>query len=152
MLKHPRKLRNYLVTPGFQLRFSLYFIVSGLAVIGVLVAIIFSRLRELSTTISQSGSLSLQAQSQLNDMIFDVTWGSLFVFIGFSLVVLFYSIIISHRIAGPVVAICAYIEDLKKGNYDATRTLRKYDELHPIMDSLQEFAAQLKSGSKSTGQ
>lgn len=147
IMKRPRKLRNYLLKPGYQLKFSLYFIVSGMALLGVMIAVVFSKLRTLSETISRSGALDIKSQSLLNDLIFDVTWISLSSFAAFALIVLVYSIVISHRIVGPTVAICAYIEELKKGNLDAKRTLRKYDELHPIMDSLQDLALKMKSKS-----
>lgn len=145
MIKSPRKIRNYLIRPGYQLRFSFYFIASGLALLGVMIAVIFSKLRTLSETIAKSGALDIRSQTLLDNLVFEVTWISLFTFACFALIVLVYSIVISHRIVGPTVAICAYIEELKKGNLDAKRTLRKYDELHPIMDSLQEFALMLKS-------
>ncbi len=145
IMKRPRKLRNYLLKPGYQLKFSLYFIVSGMALLGVMIAVVFSKLRTLSETISRSGALDIKAQTLLNELIFDVTWISLSTFAVFALIVLVYSIVISHRIVGPTVAICAYIEELKKGNLDAKRTLRKYDELHPIMDSLQDLALKMKS-------
>lgn len=144
VMKHPRKLKNYLIHPGYQLRFGLYFVVSGMALLGTLIAIIFFKLKSLSDAISRTGSLDLKSQAMLNELIFDVTWISLTAFAAFSVVIFVYSIIISHRIVGPTVAICAYIEELKKGNLDAKRTLRKYDELHPIMDSLQDFALKLK--------
>ena len=145
MMKHPRKLRNYLIRPGYQLRFGLYFVVSGMALLGTLVSIIFFKLKTLSEAVSKSGALDIKSQALLNDLIFDVTWISLASFAAFSVIIFVYSIIISHRIVGPTVAICAYIDELKKGNLDAKRTLRKYDELHPIMDSLQDFALQLKT-------
>ncbi|MCB0408227.1 MAG: hypothetical protein KDD34_08490 [Bdellovibrionales bacterium] len=148
MIKSPRKIRNFLIQPGYQLKFSLYFVVSGMALLGVMIAVVFYKLKSLSDVVSRSGALDIKAQNMLNDLIFDVTWISLAAFAGFALIVFVYSIVISHRIVGPTVAICAYIEELKKGNFDAKRTLRKYDELHQIMDSLQDFALKLKAEKK----
>ena len=148
MIKSPRKIRNFLIQPGYQLKFGLYFVVSGMALLGVMIAVIFYKLKSLSDVVSRSGALDIKAQNMLNDLIFDVTWISLAAFAGFALIVFVYSIVISHRIVGPTVAICAYIEELKKGNFDAKRTLRKYDELHQIMDSLQDFALKLKAEKK----
>ena len=143
--KGPRKLRNYLINPKQQLRYSIYFIASGMALTGVMITLIFFKLRDLSQTITKSGALDISVQAKLNGLIFDVTWISLLAFGVFAVIILLYSIVISHRIAGPTVAICAYISELKKGNLDAKRTLRKYDELHPIMDALQELAQTMKS-------
>jgi hypothetical protein len=53
-------------------------------------------------------------------------------------------LMVSHRIADPVVAISAFIEELKKSNYDYGRNLRPGDELTLIMDGLHELRAVLK--------
>lgn len=115
---------------------------------GIMITLIFIKLREVSNTITMSGALDLGSQQKLNGLIFDVTWISVFAFAIFTVIILVYSILISHRIAGPTVAICAYIRELKNGNLDAKRTLRKYDELHPIMDALQDFAQELRNREK----
>ena len=56
----------------------------------------------------------------------------------------FYIIVLSHRVGGPSVAIIAFINELKKGNYDFHRNLRINDELVPIMTELKELAEILK--------
>jgi hypothetical protein len=53
-------------------------------------------------------------------------------------------IVLGHRVGGPVVAICNYIQALKAGKYDAPRSLRKNDELTSIMQELNELAEILK--------
>jgi nitrogen fixation/metabolism regulation signal transduction histidine kinase len=146
-LRSPRKFKNYLINPKQQLRYSLYFIASGFALTGIMITLIFLKLRKVSDTIAKSGALDLASQAKLNELIFDVTWISLLAFGVFCLIIVAYSIIITHRIAGPQVAILAYISELRNGNLDAKRTLRKYDELHPIMDALQDFAEDLKTKS-----
>ena len=50
----------------------------------------------------------------------------------------------SHRVAGPQVAIMDYIEALKVGNYDYNRDLRSKDELAQIMEALKELGPVLK--------
>lgn len=65
-------------------------------------------------------------------------------FLAFLVSTVFYMIVLGHRVGGPVVAICSYIQTLKAGKYDQPRTLRKNDELISIMQELSELAEILK--------
>ncbi|MCB0363974.1 MAG: hypothetical protein H6624_13150 [Bdellovibrionaceae bacterium] len=142
----PKRLwRNYLLNPQFQLKFSVYFIVSVLAVVGVMVALIFTRLQDVREIILQYYGEDTILQSHLDQTIFEITLISFSILIGFSAISFFYSLIITHRIAGPTLVICRFIEDLKKGDYEGNRRLRQYDELKPIMQGLNELASVLKS-------
>ncbi|NJL25251.1 MAG: hypothetical protein HC902_08770 [Calothrix sp. SM1_5_4] len=59
---------------------------------------------------------------------------------------------ISVRIFGPQVAVLRFIEQLRSGNYEAFRPLRKDDELKEIMDALQKLAADLRERQGRRGQ
>jgi len=65
-------------------------------------------------------------------------------FVAFAISSFIFALLVSHRIAGPILAITAYIEELKKGNYSYGRNLRPNDELIQIMDGLHELNAILK--------
>jgi signal transduction histidine kinase len=54
-------------------------------------------------------------------------------------------VVIGQRVGGPTVAIVAYIREMRAGNYDYKRALRKGDELGEIMDELKELARELKA-------
>jgi signal transduction histidine kinase len=56
----------------------------------------------------------------------------------------FIMVFIGQRVGGPVVAIRAYIAELRKGNYDYGRKLRDGDELIEILEDLKGLAAELK--------
>lgn len=148
MIQHPRKVRNFLVRPQFQLKYMLYFWVSGLSIFGAYLAIIFVKLDELKFNIANSAAVDFELQNKMNATIFDLIIFALVALLLFSVVTFFYSIIITHRVAGPMLAIKAYIDELAKGNYDYNRNLRQYDELHPIMDSVKSLAEQLKKSKK----
>jgi nitrogen fixation/metabolism regulation signal transduction histidine kinase len=60
-----------------------------------------------------------------------------------------YSIYISHRYAGPGVAILNYIERIKAGDLESDRELRKNDEFQAIMKALNGLAENLKNKSAS---
>lgn len=148
MSRKQRKLRNILVTPKFQLKLSLYYIASGLVIIGIMTGLIYDRLMKARELMNNSPMMSFEIQAQVNELMFEVVEISLFGFLGFIIFSFLFALVISHRIAGPVVAITAYIEQLKQGNYDYKRNLRPNDELTEIMDGLQELSAVLKQKSE----
>ena len=43
-----------------------------------------------------------------------------------------------------MIAIDAYIDEMKRGNYEYRRELRRHDELGPILDNLKQLSRQLK--------
>lgn len=83
-------------------------------------------------------------QSQINSLMFEVAGITLVGFVLFAMASFIFALMVSHRIAGPVLAILNYIDELKMGNYDFGRSLRPNDELTLIMDSLHELAPVLK--------
>lgn len=144
MSRKQRKLRNLLVTPKFQLKLSLYYIASGLVIIGVMVAFIYSKLMTVRGLMNNSPIMNFQVQTRVNELMFDIVQISLLGFAAFIIFSFVFALVVSHRIAGPVVAIRAYIAQLKAGNYEYKRYLRPYDELNEIMDDLHELAPVLK--------
>ncbi|MDA1075691.1 MAG: hypothetical protein O3A63_13160 [Proteobacteria bacterium] len=79
----------------------------------------------------------------IGDIHSDITGATL---IGFASYVIFsfvYSLMLSHRVSGPMIAITEFISQLTKGNFKYRRQLRKGDELEPIMKGLHELAAEL---------
>ncbi|NJM09833.1 MAG: hypothetical protein HC883_02765 [Bdellovibrionaceae bacterium] len=80
----------------------------------------------------------------LQDRLFLIAVIFFLSFFAFVTSTVFYMIVLGQRVGGPVIAICAYIQELQKGNYDAKRELRKNDELVPIMSELKILAQNLK--------
>lgn len=144
MSRKQRKLRNFLVTPKFQLKLSLYYIVSGLIIIGIVTALIYGKLMTVRDLMNSSPMMDFEVQNRVNELMLECVQISLLGFAAFILFSFLFALVISHRIAGPVVAIRAYIGQLKAGNYDYQRHLRPRDELMEIMDDLHELAPILK--------
>ena len=69
-------------------------------------------------------------------------------YFGFVILSYIYSLVFTHRVSGPIVAICDVIEQMKNGNYSVARNLRGSDELHAIMDKLRELGDTLEKKSK----
>ena len=144
MNRSNRKLSNFMLTPRFQLKLTFYYIGVGAAIItatSVAVALKFMQARAL---MNDAVLTDFTTQSQINAIMFEISIISLIGFVLFTITSFIFALMISHRIAGPVVAITAYIEELKAGNYDYGRKLRPNDELTLIMDALHELAPVLK--------
>ena len=141
--KHQRYFKNYVINPSFQLRMSFYFVSATMAVMGVLLFLLYNEVSDIRLIVANSPGMSLATQSEVNGVLANIvklSVGFLFLMI---IGIMSFGVVVSHRIAGPMFAIMAYIEDLKGGNYAAQRSLRPYDELSPIMDSQHELAAKL---------
>ena len=148
MAQHQRKLSNMFVQPKFQLKLSLiYMFVGGLILcaVGLAVLQITSGVEDL---MNNNPIMDFRVQGQINDLMLQCVQASL---LGFGIYILFsfvFALVVSHRIAGPQVAIGAYIEALKQGDYDYQRNLRPRDELNDIMDALKALAPILKARDK----
>ncbi|MBX3021738.1 MAG: hypothetical protein KF799_08695 [Bdellovibrionales bacterium] len=146
MSQDQRKLANYIKTSGLSKGYYLQLFAGGVACLGILM-IYCSNL--LSDAHSAAAAIpDVQTAGLLQDRIFTVAVLFFLSFAGFLGCTIFYLIVLGQRVGGPVIAICSYIQELKKGNYDVKRTLRKNDELGAIMSELQDLAESLKTKSE----
>jgi len=142
--KEQRELKNFIINKPFQLRMSYYFVAMSVGLVGLLMVFMNSYLDDIRMILANISGLPMQAQIDIEEKLshlINTAYGFLFLSL---LASVFYGIIISHRIAGPMVAILQFIKSLKAGLYDEKRSLRPYDELIPIMDSLHDLADHLK--------
>ena len=143
-----RKLRNLLVTPKFQIKISIYFVATGLVFFGTIMVVAYHKLMQVRALMNENPVMNLHAQNQVNDLMFQIVTFTLAGFVVYIIASSLFALIVSHRIAGPVIAIVGFIEQLKEGNYDYTRNLRPHDELNEIMDALKDLAPVLKERAK----
>lgn len=144
MTRNIRKLRNLFVNPHFQLKLSLYYLASGLIIIGAMITLIYQRLADVRALLKSGEIMDFETLTEINEIMFQIGGISLLGFATFIIFSFTFALIVSHRLAGPAVAICTFIEELKNGNYDYLRKLRSHDELGSIMAKLQELAPILK--------
>ncbi len=144
-----RKLKNMLVIPELQLKLFGYFAVSGVVFFVGIIFIAFQKLVEVQSLMNESPTMGFEVQMQVNTLMNQAVQFTLGGFALYIVLTSIFALILSHRIAGPVVGISAYIEELKKGNYDYSRSLRPRDELKQVMSALQELAVTLKDLEKS---
>lgn len=139
-----RSIQNIFVRPKFQLRLIFIPASMGIAILGVVAFLIFDRLAQIQVLMNNNPRIDFAVQSQINDLMMSCLQYSLFGFMLNIILVFVFLLIISHRVAGPQVAISAALEALKRKEYDSLRPLRPADELQEIMTGIRELADQLE--------
>ncbi|MFT7218602.1 MAG: nitrogen fixation/metabolism regulation signal transduction histidine kinase [Candidatus Azotimanducaceae bacterium] len=145
MSQPKRKMSNLMLTPRFQLKLTYYYIGVGLLIIVGTVSGVFYKMSQIRDVLNNSIATDFSSQSQITEHTFQIAQISMVGFVSFAVASFIFAIMVSHRVAGPTLAITAYIDELKKGNFEYGRQLRPEDELVPIMDGLHELNEILKS-------
>ncbi len=77
---------------------------------------------------------------------FEVVRQSLIIFAGFAFIALAgivtFAVVYTHRIAGPLFRIRVVAKDLAAGNFDRVTRFRKNDAIHPLAESMNQFASE----------
>ena len=141
---YKRKMRNYYLNPPFQLRTAVHVMSSVFITIGVINTMSFWKLAQIRkvTTFAVPGD-GLQSEY----MIFMI-WVCLATFVGVGLFSFLVSIVLSHRVAGPIIAIERQLLALCEGQYSKRIHLRKYDELNGIAESVNKLSEVLENKNK----
>lgn len=152
MSKNDRKLSNFLLTPKFQLKLTFYYMAVGFSIILATIGAVYLKFMQVRALMNEVVMSDFSTQSQINEIMFDIATISMLGFVLFAIASFIFALMVSHRIAGPVVAITAYIDQLKEGNFEYGRNLRPNDELTLIMDALHELSPVLKEKLGQQGQ
>jgi hypothetical protein len=148
--RHKRRLRNYLLDAGLQVRYTAFIIAVAIFLTAVLGYKIYEATRDTSKVIFMTGLVEptitneLQAQFRANDRIV------LFGIVGFG-VLLIMSIFaagiwITHKVAGPLYSIsviCGRVRDNKLS--PSLRQLRRGDELQDFYNSFRDMYEALRT-------
>jgi nitrogen fixation/metabolism regulation signal transduction histidine kinase len=142
---YKRSLKNFILNPRMQLRISLYFVAFSFAATTLMMFVFYTQIQQIEGLVISIPEMLTQQKLEISFLLSSLVKINVLFFFAFIVASVVYGLLVSHRIAGPMYAILAQIEDLKKGNYDTKRKLREYDELGPVMDSLHELSNQLKN-------
>jgi len=138
-----RKIKNYLLMPKIQLRYTYYLIALVVAPQAVFLLFMIVKMRKLG--------IEFEARNVPADLFIylEETMRSLGVFYSASIFfiiffILYGTIMISHRFVGPMYVIKNYLLALKNGEPLHERELRKEDEMQEIFQLLKEIAKNYK--------
>lgn len=134
------KRKQYVIAARFQLRYILYillFLYIGAAIAGYTVY--------YTAWVTLGGKLaSVYPRGRLIYIFRDANIALLIRLILITPIFVVIGIIISHRIAGPISRIGAYIDSLIQGNYTHGLILRKKDELKQLAVKMSELCYDLR--------
>jgi hypothetical protein len=149
-LRHQRKLRNYLLDAGLQVRYTAFIIAVAIFLTGVLGYRIFEATRETSKLILMTGLVDpamasdLETHFRANDRVV------LFGIVGFGVLLVMSifaaGIYITHKVAGPLYnmsRICGRVRDNQLA--PSLRALRKGDELQEFYSSFRDMYEALRT-------
>jgi hypothetical protein len=129
--RNQRKLRNYLISPAFQWKYT------GLVIVGVF-------LMSALLSVVLFGTLYQQARARVVAPATSHAWANTIVIVvaslSFSTVMALacgvWSIIVTHRIGGPLFVMERTLAELAAGRFPKHRGLRKKDEFKGLYDML----------------
>lgn len=138
MDKNRRSIWNYMKAAKLSRSYHFHVLMMGIVLSSVLLAFGAQQLNEanMAAAALPESSLSLILQEKVTYLA-----GLFFaVFMTFVLCTAIYVFVFSQRVGGPIIFLCQYIDELKRGNYGKPRHLRKGDELGAILEKLNELA------------
>lgn len=131
----PRERRTiYVVDREFQFRYLTNWIFMTLAFIALIIVVLYAGLTLLHKVEAEKAFLTLSFMLKANGLFVVL----LTIFMGL------YTILLSHRVAGPAYRITKCLQRMCEGAYDFSVTLRKKDYLKDVAASLNVLLSDLR--------
>lgn len=149
--KYRRRMRNYLLDVGLQVRYTMTIVIVAVAVTAGLGYKMYQATRDISKVIELSGMADPVVATELRGQFAEsdkwVLWG----IIGFGVVLVFsvsaVGILITHKVAGPLFRIAGFFTRVRDNRMGASPPpLRKGDELQEFYGSFREMHQALREG------
>jgi hypothetical protein len=152
--KYKRRMRNYLLDVGLQVRYTMTIVIVAVAVTAGLGYKMYQATRDISKVIELSGMADPVVGAELRGQFAEsdkwVLWG----IVGFGVVLVFsvsaVGILITHKVAGPLFRIAGFFSRVRESRMGAIPPpLRKGDELQDFYGSFREMHQALRDGIES---
>lgn len=135
--------RQYIIEPEFQMRFIAKFCVVVTAAALIIAACVLW-LTDNSTTVTIENTHVVVKNTV--DMIYPIVFQSFIMAAVFSaIVVALMTMIMTHKIAGPLYRLKLDVERIKNGDYRAKFKVRSSDQLIPFANCLADMSSSLRS-------
>lgn len=142
-LRPRRNLRSLVIEPFKQIKLGLYVMAIALAFVGLSALMFITAFTEQYQHVMRIFNVvdpNLKWELVTNDVFYTnaVRIGGLFAAF---IATLFYVVFrITHRYYGPLVSIERFVEDFTRGDYHLRCKIREKDELHSLVNKLNEMA------------
>ncbi len=133
-----RKLRNLLIAKGPQMRL----LFPSLALFANMIFLLLALYSVAMKNLAEGDGISMGAQAGLLQH-FVVTFGV--GFLAMAVLTALMSIVYSHRVFGPKVALMRHIKALNEGNFESRLCLRGNDEFHDMAAALNQLTEKLQA-------
>ena len=144
-MKHPRKLRNFLLRPDVQIKIGVYFI--GVSIMFALVMgwVFSSQFGSIFETILDLTDIRDEVVEVIDQHIRESMFWLIFISGVFICANIMLAIWYTHRMVGPAVAFKRHIDDLARGNYRAKTSLRSGDAFQDVALRLNSLSEALQA-------
>jgi hypothetical protein len=141
--QRPYRRQHWLVNRSFQFRFvrAMLLVLLVMAVVAIL-----GMYGALQLTIA---AYDLRREAFIVALFNTVAWTVVVEFILLVPIVGWIGLLLTHKVAGPLVRIRAVLAEMTKGNFDIHLRLRKGDALTDLAEDINRLAAFLRSRSSS---
>lgn len=136
-----RRLRHLMLDRRFQLKYTAMILGVASVISVVLGLFLIEKVRENSRMLQIEAAFDEAFQQQLAAADARVMFGLIAAFVVFLVVLAGFSVLITHRMAGPVYVMRRYVREIGAGLIPKVRSLRKGDEFVDLFETLVEALA-----------
>lgn len=144
---HPyqRSMKNILLRPEFQLKYSFYFVGTTLVIMGAVFLLFLLSLEDMISTLAVVYRIEPEVIGAIQQSLKTATFTTIAVALIFGLISISLGIILTHRLIGPMIPIRRLIRQLNDGEYGVQGRLRTKDDYQEIMNDLNQLSNSLST-------
>ena len=146
--KKNRRLRHLLLDRQFQLKYTAMILGVASVISVVLGLFLIEKVRENSRMLQLDPGFDEAFQAQLAASDTNIVLVLIGAFAVFLIVLAVLSVIITHRMAGPIYVLRRYIGEIGTGPLPRVRNLRKGDEFRDLFETLVDTVGALEARAK----
>lgn len=151
--RNQRSMKNILLRPEFQLKYSFYFVGMTLVMMGLVFLLFLLSLEDMISTLAVVYRIEPDVIGAIQTSLRTATFTTITVAVLFGIISVSLGIILTHRLVGPMVPIRRLIRQLNDGEYGVQGRLRTKDDYQEVMNELNQLSITLgeKHPNQSTG-
>lgn len=129
-------MKNILLRPEFQLKYSFYFVGITLLTMGAVFFLFLLSLDDMLSTLAVVYRIEPEVIGAIQQSLKTATFTTIAVAAIFAIISISLGIILTHRLVGPMIPIRRLIQQLTNGEYGVQGRLRTKDDYQEVMVDL----------------
>lgn len=138
-----RSMKNILLRPEFQLKYSFYFVGMTLVTMGSVFLLFLLSLEDMIATLAVVYRIEPEVIGAIQQSLRTATFTTVAVAACFAVISISLGIILTHRLVGPMIPIRRLISQITKGEYGVQGRLRTKDDYQEVMNELNTLSRTL---------